>query len=92
MTDFEELMRPGNELADRMEQYAEFIETAMPLVADLRERMTVVSSRAQELGLTQGSVDRLDNDIAEACGFNRIEAARRRIIAALADPMDEAPG
>ena len=76
-------------LAVMLEQVAEQLEKLMPALRKAREALAdwtpVV---AEKIGLI-GSVEQFDAAVAEGHGYARVEAARRRILAAIREPLDD---
>jgi hypothetical protein len=75
-------------IAAKMENLAADLEALMPAVRDARRALSEDAPGAARVSGYKGSVDALDADAAEGYGFGRIERARHRILAALADPTD----
>jgi hypothetical protein len=76
-------------VAAYMENVAAQLENLLPAVREARDALSGMAPGAARHAGFEGSVDQYDAEAADGYGFARVEAARRRLVAILADPFDE---
>jgi hypothetical protein len=78
-----------NQLAQWMEETAERLERTMPNLRAARAGIVDLSPGAARLSHFVGSSEELGVAALEGYGFERVERARRRLLAALHEPIDD---
>jgi hypothetical protein len=84
-----DVLAVNHALADHLELMADEVEALLPGLRGMRDQLlSFVPEKIRDVGYSD-SVDGLDNRVMEAVGLSRVEAARRRLVAALSDPFDD---
>jgi hypothetical protein len=78
------------EFADRLERLADELEKMMPVLRQLRTAAdNMHRATARHVEGWEGSAEAFAAAAAQGAGFDRIEAARRRIVAIMREPFDD---
>ena len=77
-----------NSAAEQLEKITPLLETIVQAAATAREKLADIAAPAANHAGFTGSPDELEVAAATSFGFDRFDAARRRLRAALSDPLD----
>ena len=80
-----------NALGAKLEEIADYLEQTMPKLRAARASWSNIAPSVARYAGLEGPSDQFDMSGAEEFGYNRVEAARRRIVEAVRDFEDEVP-
>ena len=78
-----------NKAAEVLEDLVGPLELAMRTARIARESLIEITPGAARMAGFTGSMEQFEAAIVERYGFNRLDRARRRLLEALSDPLDD---